>query len=1121
MMAFGGISVMGQSIVSFSPTGTNIPVNTELSIIFNSPIKTPLSANVIQGTIRVRNMGLPAQTGIESVDFSSGKFRVSSNNPQELIITHTFLYEANYQILGSSFSVDTDAGRASLPSSPGWTFTIENTPKGPEIDPNFQIANIQGVSLTDDLTLTFDQNIAFSDDDIYGVNIYNENGSFFSGGAIIFDEVYDLDYSGRDLIISHPPFLPGAKYYVTIDAGAIVSFDNPNLSFEGLNSTATTGWYFTTVSPPLAIVSKTPHAVDNVPTKPTLTATFNQNISWGRRGDIVINHPTNSSKSITFPVQTTPDELDIINGNTLSISGIELESETIYHITVASGAITTSSGGTFSINNNTEWWFKTEQALEGTFIPADNSPNVDLYAPLKIKFNQTVLLEDGYGYIEIRRYDNGGLFQDYEYGSPYLKFESTDGLTNNVLVIEHNPFAEGVGYYVFVSDDLIKSTSGAYYDNSPRNKDAWNFETMLIPFTPLILSPDKGEYGVPANTKILSITFNRAVEFETNGSVRVFAENGVMPILNYSFDALNPISETQLRLANDGKTLQILIDDNSSFTKGQKYFVRISRDAIRATTLPSYTFEGLGIDNIDDWSFTIETDPFEWIGTENSIWNNPNNWVGDEPSDGNEIVVIKANSPHYPVISTGVIEVGNLTIEAGALLTQTGGELNVKGLFKLESSSSLNGSFNASFIKTGGELIAPKVEVDQVMDRGAVRTYIISVPVDGVTPGNINSMVRKFNKETGANDLVGNNEILETGVGYMARSNEKLLVFKGNLNLGAHPIDVYRNEVTLGWNLVGNPYPTAVNWNLLSRSQSVENTFWMRKIAGDEIWYIYSGETKIGLGIDKPEIPSNHGIQVKVKEDETSGTITFAPAAMIPNSISYMLKSSEKTESAPVPYVKIAGVKDNTKDEMAIAFPSDASEGKDIYDVEKYFSGSSVTSILELYTNIGDMRSAINGIPYVEEMEIPLCFVVKQTGNFSIELVTNYTENATVILIDKEQGDKIINLTEIGSYSFDVATTGRNETRFILKFSGDVVDIETAHTTPINVFTGEKIIFADVPASDENQIEYKLVDISGRLVNNGYLITGTRNTIDVATAGVYMLVINNKEFSGNYKVVVK
>ena len=1108
-MAFGGISVKGQvTVTNYSPgqNAIDVPLDTPLELTFSDNVEFGG-----YGEIYIYEVGSPTPIYEDLVFGMSFTDGLETDGNKLKLPKQSFENGKEYYVIIDGGVIESFNGI----SEGEWQFkTLPLPPVSPTV---VEYNPISGSSITpnQELRLTFDMPIVLGNGRI--VVRANDNTDIIINSVVnTSPEIFRLENDNQTLVITPPRNFAPKQYNVMIQPNAILS--NEGISYAGFMNITT--WTFT-VQPPLAIVSKNPHAVDNVPTKPTLTATFNQNISWGRRGDIVINHPTNSSKSITFPVQTTPDELDIINGNTLSISGIELESETIYHITVASGAITTSSGGTFSINNNTEWWFKTEQALEGTFIPADNSPNVDLYAPLKIKFNQTVLLEDGYGYIEIRRYDNGGLFQDYEYGSPYLKFESTDGLTNNVLVIEHNPFAEGVGYYVFVSDDLIKSTSGAYYDNSPRNKDAWNFETMLIPFTPLILSPDKGEYGVPANTKILSITFNRAVEFETNGSVRVFAENGVMPILNYSFDALNPISETQLRLANDGKTLQILIDDNSSFTKGQKYFVRISRDAIRATTLPSYTFEGLGIDNIDDWSFTIETDPFEWIGTENSIWNNPNNWVGDEPSDGNEIVVIKANSPHYPVISTGVIEVGNLTIEAGALLTQTGGELNVKGLFKLESSSSLNGSFNASFIKTGGELIAPKVEVDQVMDRGAVRTYIISVPVDGVTPGNINSMVRKFNKETGANDLVGNNEILETGVGYMARSNEKLLVFKGNLNLGAHPIDVYRNEVTLGWNLVGNPYPTAVNWNLLSRSQSVENTFWMRKIAGDEIWYIYSGETKIGLGIDKPEIPSNHGIQVKVKEDETSGTITFAPAAMIPNSISYMLKSSEKTESAPVPYVKIAGVKDNTKDEMAIAFPSDASEGKDIYDVEKYFSGSSVTSILELYTNIGDMRSAINGIPYVEEMEIPLCFVVKQTGNFSIELVTNYTENATVILIDKEQGDKIINLTEIGSYSFDVATTGRNETRFILKFSGDVVDIETAHTTPINVFTGEKIIFADVPASDENQIEYKLVDISGRLVNNGYLITGTRNTIDVATAGVYMLVINNKEFSGNYKVVVK
>ena len=1125
IMAVCGVEMKGQIAVStYSPGqgATNVALNAGLVLTFNDNIRFANSS--ITRYVRIFRVGDPI--AISNYMIRSGG-SLSANltiNGTQLTILHTLFSSDNqYYITIDNGAIEsttgggTFTGIAAPPDVNAWQFTTLSTPPIPV---NYNPPKQGGeINANQSLELTFNIPIQLGTG---WVLVCDEEWNHF---AVDTDfGIGSLSVKNNNTLVITPAvggFNPNRNYFVMISPDAVMS--TGGTYFSGFMSEI--DWTFSIINP-IEITSTNPtYGATNVPANQIITATFNKNIEFGGSEEdfIIINNSKGSTPTV-FWMDTDYQGLKIINGNTIQISGITLESETTYYITISSGAIKSTNGVYFeglTSTINSGWYFTTAPPASIptviSLIPEDDSKDVDLIAPLKIVFSEKIVLDpvNVTGSIVILSGPGigvGGVGRQYfrlsDYGT-LLSIESTNGLTDNVLVIAHDAFTAGEKYYVTFPNPSIRSLTNGYFAGSTSD-EFWNFWAKTL-FTPLILSPESGEYGVPANTNTLTITFDTNVQFGTSGYVRVFEfdNDDVNSFFECQINNGTPATPNMLNI--DGKTLQILI--NTPFVLGKKYYVQISNQAIKST-VGNHTFGGLGLSNKDDWSFTIETDIYEWEGGGTFGWNDPLNW--DEhglPQGENAIVVIKAGSPNYPVISSENIVVGNLTIEAGAKLTITGGSLDVRGLLKLKSDSVVN----ASFIKTGGTINIHKTEVDQVMHYGMYETYLVSSPVFGATSTNLIEAPYQIQVRypDNAGVLQTYAGALQTGYGYSIRSTSPSFTFKGNIN--DNPFyNIPVNNLNPGylWKQVGNPYPAAIEWTALVNN-NLEDSFWIwihGTSANSGSYGVYNGASGITTKGISSVIPSNHGFLVKAS-DANGGTVIFSKSALVANDGTYL-----RAPKAIPSHIKLSGVKDSNKDEIAVAFIDEAIDGVDRFDSEKYFSGSA--DLMELYTYSANMKSAINSLPYTENMEIPLSFSVKQAGNFSIELTADYTENGTVFLIDKDM-DITTNLTEVGSYSFDVAVTGSNESRFVLKFSGEMVDVENIQTTPIKVFTDEKTIIVDVPVSKENQIEYKLVDVSGRLLNNGYLTTGARNTIDVATAGVYMLVISNKEFSGNYKVIVK
>jgi hypothetical protein len=236
-----------------------------------------------------------------------------------------------------------------------------------------------------------------------------------------------------------------------------------------------------------------------------------------------------------------------------------------------------------------------------------------------------------------------------------------------------------------------------------------------------------------------------------------------------------------------------------------------------------------------------------WKGGGSADWNTASNWIpGAVPSCS---LAINAEIPNgatpYPVISNTGNYADNLTIQSGATLTvNPGKDLTVCGCTEMNGSNALilksDNTGTASFIDNGISGTGT-AKMERYLSQNAWH-YTCS-PITTTQTNPLQSLYVMYYNEAEhhfhyiiALDSTLNQSML--GYGIWSDGSNATVNFSGTLNTGNQSIAVSRTwnlagwypdyiPAYDGWNLVGNPYPSAVDLSLLTGSwTSVEATAW-------------------------------------------------------------------------------------------------------------------------------------------------------------------------------------------------------------------------------------------------------------------------------------------------------
>jgi len=282
--------------------------------------------------------------------------------------------------------------------------------------------------------------------------------------------------------------------------------------------------------------------------------------------------------------------------------------------------------------------------------------------------------------------------------------------------------------------------------------------------------------------------------------------------------------------------------------------------------------------------------------------------------------------------------------------------------------------------------------------------------------------------------LAANTFALTNGVGYavfVRNQGNPVLNTRGTLRYGNVGITLTRTGSeadAAGFNLIGNPYPAPIDWDLVTVPGNVSSTISMLDNVsnanlgpGQYVYYVQGGPD---IGNFNGIIASGQAFWAELTSG-TSATLTFTesnktsdlnPVVVRERSLANLLR------------VKVNGV--DSKDELVIYLIEDATDGIDL----KFDAAKKINSSINLYSFFESSpmtRYAINGVNGIEcsrtfklginEWDASMTSVIP-VGDYTFEFseLESFTTDYQITLVDNFEGITT-NLKESSNYSFSVS----------------------------------------------------------------------------------------------------
>jgi hypothetical protein len=462
------------------------------------------------------------------------------------------------------------------------------------------------------------------------------------------------------------------------------------------------------------------------------------------------------------------------------------------------------------------------------------------------------------------------------------------------------------------------------------------------------------------------------------------------------------------------------------------------------------------------------------------------------PTDAAYSDLVISNPGINGVISnSGTLVNGTLTINAGAVLTiNPGGSVTVAGtIVNIAGNSGL-------VIKSGGSLIESSSGIAATVesDIAGGEWHLISSPVAGTESGAFTGKYLQMHTE-GTNaytDILLTNVPLTTVKGFALYSDTPFTAqYQGQLNTGGQSSTLSRTTAGIGsgWNLVGNPYPSSIDWAAGSgwTKTHVNNATYIH--VNSATWASYVGGTGINGGTRY--IAPCQGFFVQVTNGYSSGILAMGNGVKAHNASNFF-------KSAVNNLIRLQISGNGYTDEAVVRFlPEATSEFDGEYDAHKLFGDEAEAA--QLYT-LGSTPLSINTLP--ELNTVPVGMRVNKEGIYTIT-ATEVNDLANVSIEDTKTG--IFTDLLKGSYSFSF-TTGENEERFLLHFSP--LSVNEMNYSLANIYSCSQTVYVDLNNTVKGDIF--IYTVAGQLVASVPEAGGSIR-INLANTGYYIVkVITDK-----------
>ena len=352
------------------------------------------------------------------------------------------------------------------------------------------------------------------------------------------------------------------------------------------------------------------------------------------------------------------------------------------------------------------------------------------------------------------------------------------------------------------------------------------------------------------------------------------------------------------------------------------------------------------------------------------------------------------------------------------------------------------------------------------------------------------------------------------GKGYLvAYKTDVSKSFGGKLNTGnftfngtSTPTLTYTEGTGYGWNLLGNPFPSALDWDEFTKTNINGSAYIYDGAAGQYLsWNGTTGSLTNGI------IPPMNGFFVKAA---TGASLTIPNTSRKHTSTNFY---KEKTFVENLLVLKVDG--NGFSDKTYIHFREDATAGLDNdFDAFKLMG---IEEAPQLYTLLDDKKLSINSIHFMdEEIAIPLNLKVGKEGKYEISVAENtFLETAALSLKDLTTGI-VYNLRQKTSISVNHSPESLQGRFLILINNATSVNEIPDETYGIEIYSSGQQIF--VKSKKQESIQVSVYNMLGQtLLSKTFTGLGNGQTCQIdftGNTGFYLVKANTKNGSKSEKI---
>jgi len=506
------------------------------------------------------------------------------------------------------------------------------------------------------------------------------------------------------------------------------------------------------------------------------------------------------------------------------------------------------------------------------------------------------------------------------------------------------------------------------------------------------------------------------------------------------------------------------------------------------------------MDPSTDW--VSSTAPIPYYSVADGNWNTNASWAVGQNAPMNSWANVEINDD---VVITSAEDCEDLMINSGASLTVNENQsLTVNGTL---TNSVGNGGLVVKSSNTGTGSLIEGSGSDATVERYYTgnQWHLISAPISNATAGMFTGLylMSHYEPTNAYTDVVLTTTPLNVMQGYSLwnQNGDATASFEGPLNTGIIDMSLTRSSAGdgYGWNLVGNPYPSTIDWDASSG--------WTKTNVGGSI-YLYTGSTWAvynttsgGLNGGTQFISSGQGFFVSVNDDgSTTGTLGMTNDIRTHDATTFF-----KDENSSK--LKLAVSNETYTDETIILFLEEATAGFDSqFDAHKLFSPEAAVPQIFSTAN-GSM--AINTLPEVSAVAVD---VKGDQGDMLTIDIVGENDFAEVYLEDLETG--IITDLKKDDYSFiyDESVTGR----FVIHLTP--LSVFETSVSSINVIAVDNTVHVLVPEGTLGDI--LIFNVMGQQISSAK-ITHNKNVITLGKKAIYLVKVVSTEGIVAKKVYVK